>query len=355
MIVVENNILYIGLNGFAGSGKDTVAKMIRHILEKHWNSDFNTAWEEYRQTYTNPAMPATFSKVSVTDMTDFKSVASTGFETVFCIAFADQLKFICSSIFGIPVERFYQNKSTAWICINKKFQYTEIKPNDSSIITAEDYYNNISSYAQDSESYWMSLREILVYVGTYVLQQDINKNIFVNIVNNTIKERLHRNPSLKYAIVTDIRFSHEIEYIREKNGITINIYRDGIEQLDNVAEHDLDDETNWDYVIENNGTYEELFRKVWDMLHDNVIFSNDTISLMTRDNINNFLRKVDENKYMLCSEFGTVRISKEEGNIVMVDPVGGPAIFIGNKIEGTELIPQIIKFDEKNSGFCIYC
>ena len=33
-----NKFLYIGLNGYAGSGKDTVAKMLHHILNKDWNS-----------------------------------------------------------------------------------------------------------------------------------------------------------------------------------------------------------------------------------------------------------------------------------------------------------------------------
>ena len=31
-----NKLLYIGLNGFAGSGKDTVAKMIKTILNYKW-------------------------------------------------------------------------------------------------------------------------------------------------------------------------------------------------------------------------------------------------------------------------------------------------------------------------------
>ena len=65
-----------------------------------------------------------------------------------CIAYADQLKEICSSIFGIPVQRFYQNKSNAWICINDKFQYTEIKPEEESIVTSEDYYYNASGLKQ---------------------------------------------------------------------------------------------------------------------------------------------------------------------------------------------------------------
>ena len=37
-------VLYIGLNGYAGSGKDTVAKMLSHILNYSF-SDKESAWD----------------------------------------------------------------------------------------------------------------------------------------------------------------------------------------------------------------------------------------------------------------------------------------------------------------------
>ena len=74
-----------------------------------------------------------------------------GDSRVLCIAYADQLKEICSTIFGIPVQRFYQNKSNAWICLNDKFQYTEIKPDEEHIVTAEDYYYNLSGYSNNND------------------------------------------------------------------------------------------------------------------------------------------------------------------------------------------------------------
>ena len=33
-----SKLLYIGLNGLAGSGKDTVAKMLKAILVKEWSN-----------------------------------------------------------------------------------------------------------------------------------------------------------------------------------------------------------------------------------------------------------------------------------------------------------------------------
>ena len=125
-----NEPLYIGLNGFAGSGKDTVAKMIKTILMYDWDN-IEQCKNYYKQTYTDPTKSATYNPNAANDMTEKNS-------RVLCIAYADQLKQICSTIFGIPLERFYMNKSTAWICINHNFEYTEIRPDDEHIITAEE-------------------------------------------------------------------------------------------------------------------------------------------------------------------------------------------------------------------------
>ena len=335
-----NKLLYIGLNGLAGSGKDTVAKMLKTILSKKWGS-FEECKLYYFSRYINPTQSATFPIYEE----DKNS-------SVMCIAYADQLKEICSSIFGIPVQRFYQNKSNAWICINDKFQYTEIKPNDDDIITAEEYYYNESSYESNNniDKQWMSLREILVYVGTYVLQQSINKQIFVNIVRNKIREEQYHNHNLEYIIVTDHRFLHELEYIRENNGITITITRNSIKQLDNIAEHDLDDQEDYDYIIDNSGSYDELFKTIWDIIHQDIIFENHTIDLYTRDNIDNYIRLVEISTYnyiyQLCIPYKIQKLYKSDGKITMIDPVGGPLICVGQQIEGTDIIPDFISIDE---------
>lgn len=351
-----SNLLYIGLNGFAGSGKDTVAKMIRTILNNNWES-LEECKRYYKSVYTSPTISATYNVKSLNE----KNFA-------YCIAFADQLKYICSDIFGIPVERFYQNKSNAWVCINKDFKYTEIPPIENYVVTAEDYFNNIALYTASNDRFWMNLREILVYVGTYVLQHDLNKNVFVNIVHNLIKNEASKNSNLKYVVLTDIRFNHEIEYIHKNNGITISIVRDDIKQLDNIAEHDLDDEDRWDYVITNNGTYDELFEKIWNILHTELEFKNIMLPLHTRDSIDNYLRLISEysesynwnNIYKLCTQYPVQQIYKNEGEIYMIDPVGGPSIEVNKELPVScdyvfdKLICTKIEFNEKMNKFLIY-
>ena len=346
--------LYIGLNGLAGSGKDTVAKMIRTILG-HKDLDLEECKAIYKEHYYNPWISATHSEV--TD--DSKNV--------YCVAFADQLKTICSTIFGIPVKRFYQNKSTAWVCINKDFQYTEVKPEDSQIMTADEYYSMSSNIDSINHKVWMSLRELLVYVGTYVLQQDINRKIFVNVVHNLINEEINSNPDLEYVIITDIRFSHEINYIRAHNGITITIKRDSVEQLDNIAEHELDNEQDWDYTITNNGTYDDLFEYVFTILRESKEFYNITYELYSRENIHNYIRLTDvveatsKMYFMICPEYEVSSAAHTDGKISMLNLVGGPTIYIGQPIElaginfGIEIIPDEIWLDDKSGKFMMIC
>lgn len=336
----SNKLLYIGLNGLAGSGKDTVAKMLKVILLKNWDN-IDECKQFYNTYYAGPTISATFNKQS-----------DPYTEPVMCIAFADQLKTICSSIFGIPVTRFYNNKSNAWICINKDFHYTEIRPEN--VITCEEYYYNCSEYKNSSTRYYLSLRDILVYIGTFVLQQDINKEVFINIVQNTIKEVSFNNSELKYVIVTDIRFIHEFEYLNNNNGITIKITRPEVEALDNVAEHDLDDEDRYTYTIENDGTYDDLFQQVWDLVHDETVFRNEVKILYTRDNVDNYLRKIDEDAWQLCSPYPITRINHTNGDISMIDLIGGPTIYVDEEIPGTHLIPNKIELAYNNSKFVIY-
>ena len=344
-----DNLLYIGLNGYAGSGKDTVAKMLYSILNCNSKSK-EEAYAYYVDKFVNnKKLYATFdNEVAPTDI-------------CMCIAFADQLKKICSAMFGVPLSYFYYNKGTAWICINKDFEYTESEPFKDYILTAEDYYSQSDSYMHSNESYYMSLREILVYVGTYVCQYDINKKIFVNAVNNTIHNTIKRhNSSLKYVICTDVRFTHEVDYIKSKNGILININRDSINQAEDIAEHDLDmlDHDNYDYIIDNDGSYNDLFDTVWDLTQEKREFANDTIELYTRDNSNNYIRLVgDVNEplvYRLCTGSGYKQVSHNNGSITSIDPSGGPLLSVGSFIEYTNLKVSEIVFDDLRSEFLIY-
>lgn len=329
---MKNEILYIGLNGYAGSGKDTVAKALTLLLSRHWNSfdEFKTVWE--KEAFTSAYATFKFNKTGGNCM---------------CIAFADQLKQICSAMFGIPVEHFYYNKENAWINIKDNFEFTTVKPYDENVITAEEYYKEINSNEYDKKKCYMSLRDVLVYVGTYVCQLSVNENTFVNSVENSICSAVQKNNSLRYVICTDVRFYHEFDYIVKHHGINITIKRPSVEQLGNIAEHNLDDNEAYDFTIYNDGTYDDLLYKLWE-LKDNVVFKNLTIQIGQEFT----LRKIDNNKYRTCIDkpLDDIKHGDYDRGISQI-VIGYDALYVGQTINGKYI--SKIELDNLTNDFII--
>lgn len=324
---MTDHILYIGLNGYAGAGKDTVAKMLKTMLDRDW-ADREECRAYYRTVYKDPTLPATY------DMTDHGMPEG----RVYCTAYADQLKNICASIFGIPVERFYMNKSSAWLNVTKRFEYTEDCPDPAHIFTAEQFYTGACDTDQDV---WMSLREVLIYIGTYVMQRQVSRDVFVNSVRNRVMHK-EATDSLRYVIVTDNRFRHELDFIHENFGITVNITRDSVRQLPNIAEHETDGLEDFDYTLENNGGYGELFDKLWNWVQADPVIRNVTRTLDGRTDARNYIRRVAPGTWMLCMPSGLRSMHQDpDGALTMLDPAGGPEIVVDKPLQTIDPGPRL--------------
>lgn len=343
--------LYIGLSGFIGSGKDTVAKMLYAILNELDVSSGLTnlskaeIYQKYKSTYSTEICPYATIDMSKNDL------------HCTCIAFADTLKEICSKIFGIPTSFFYYKKSSAWICMNKGFEYVEIQPDESHIVTAEELYYNYDFYNYSHEKYYMSLRDILIYIGTYVAQNHINYNIFVNSASNTIKRRLNTNKNINYVICTDVRFMHEYDFIKHNKGVMIRIVRPEVKQEENIAEKQLDslEDNMYDYTIVNDGTYDDLFDKLWSLVFENAEFFNNSIMISNRvmnDIPLRYIKNEDHfDIYKVCTDAPIWMLkydSEKLDEISAIDYIGGPYIAKDSKIEGHNFIVKKIKMINEN-------
>jgi phosphomevalonate kinase len=86
-----------------------------------------------------------------------------------------------------------------------------------------------------------------------------NKNYWINKVLSTSDN----------IIVSDVRLRHELETFKKLDAIAIRAESDRDERIkrgrlvseDDSTETDLDKTKDWDYIIENNGTVEELQKK----------------------------------------------------------------------------------------------
>lgn len=91
------------------------------------------------------------------------------------------------------------------------------------------------------------------------------RGIWIN-VGNAIRS-VYQNTWIKYAlqsrdcdfvIISDLRFKNEAQAIRDEGGILIKINRPDIEQGTDPAEVDLDDWSDWDWIIDNSGSLGDL-------------------------------------------------------------------------------------------------
>jgi len=110
------------------------------------------------------------------------------------------------------------------------------------------------------ETFGMTLGELLQDIGTK-LRDTVDVDIWIKSIFTTMN-----NEGL--YLISDLRFINECEYINKYNGVTLRVNRSNNtigkkskRDLNHKSETELDNYI-FDYVIENNGTYDEFISKI---------------------------------------------------------------------------------------------
>ena len=238
--------MIIGINGKIGAGKDTVGTIIQGLL------------------LTNKNQSSEIKK------------------------FAGKLKQIASILTGISVE---------------KFEDPEFKTNllDVEWGTVQDIpLNSIPPFADMQFNVMMSVREFLQKLGTDTVRDGLHKDAWVNALFADYTKRIIHYPlteeqieynnkqtgpvpsvneKLDYPnwVITDMRFPNELEAVEKRHGITIRVVRPhgytdpntGVYKEMPLSYHPSEtslDDVKFDYEIINDGTMEELVKKVREIL-----------------------------------------------------------------------------------------
>ena len=218
--------MIIGISGRMGSGKDTIGTIIQGLL------------------LTNKNQSSEIKK------------------------FAGKLKQIASILTGIPVE---------------KFEDQEFKKNllDVEWGTVQQIpLNSIPPFADMQFNVMMSVREFLQKLGTEAMRDGLHVNTWVNALfadynatgyNYTGTENKVIQGEWEYPnwIITDMRFPNEMEAVVKRNGITIRVTRPAKKGKNTARLHPSEtslDKAKFDYEIINNGSIEELVKKVREIL-----------------------------------------------------------------------------------------
>ena len=95
------------------------------------------------------------------------------------------------------------------------------------------------------------VRVLLQRFGTEVGREMFGQNFWVDLAMSKIQ------PGEK-IVFADVRYKNEAEAVSASGGVVVRVNRDGVVAAnDHSSEHDLDD-YNFDLVIDNNGSLEDL-------------------------------------------------------------------------------------------------
>lgn len=260
--------MLIGLSGYIGAGKDEVAKMVQFFTRMSPSKrDFGVyqggTWQLHMEHPT----------------WEIKK-------------FAGKLKQIVSLLTGIPVADLEKESVKAselpkeWDYIAKAIQLESrhwITIPGPVLPTMED------------RAHKLTVRKLLQLMGTDACRNIIHENIWVNslfvgykdeseqyytgIEDSGVKETAYEKPVYPNWIISDCRYPNEAQAIKDRGGIVVRINRpiaSGSKMIDKIGEFKVKgglhasetslDTWEFDYIIDNSGTIEELLEQVRTML-----------------------------------------------------------------------------------------
>lgn len=243
IVMAINKVTIVGIKGFKGSGKDTVASMISYILH-------------------NGIMKANYDTWLLYHKNDFIE------NDEIIIHFADKLKDDISEFCGIDrklldkqeiKENYYYNFKTGIVSTN-------IKDADYVINNALEL-DNLSTLLLLNTNVSIKIRTLLQYYGTDVIRNHFWHKAFINY---TMNKAFDIRNSKGQCIIADARFENdECEAIKQCGGMIIRVDR----KLNNNDNHKSEQIkiSQDDYVIDNTGTLVGLFYKVLKFVTDYMV------------------------------------------------------------------------------------
>lgn len=234
--------MIIGISGKKTAGKDTVGKIINIILSSPQLNDEGVA---------------TFLR---------KDIGQSHFVVK---KFADKLKDMVCMLIGCTREQLEDEtfKNTE---LGEEWWY--FKGRNGSLIS----YNE-NSKRSDEDLIKPTPRLLMQLLGTECGREILHPNIWVNSVFADYRRSLRNvknvpttgmRTSMLQAdypnwIITDVRFPNEADAIKQRDGVIIRVNSGRCNNDDNhPSETGLDKYMNFDYIISNDGSIEQLIEKV---------------------------------------------------------------------------------------------
>lgn len=207
--------MIIGVNGYSGSGKDTVGKLLQVL---HCSKVYST--------------------ITIDDvLNDYPThqwwlEEKSGWEIK---KWAGKLKTMASLLTGIPKKMFE----------DQEFKHTELGPEWS--------YKKVNETGEYFDTR-MTVRELLQRLGTDAMREGLHENTWVNALMSDYIETYDITTDVTAYpnwIITDTRFPNEAQAIKDAGGIVIRVDRPGVKAINSHPSETGLDNWNFDYKIMN--------------------------------------------------------------------------------------------------------
>lgn len=208
--------MIIGVNGYSGSGKDTVGIIIQYL---NCTNVGTVPIEEAIKDYE-------YHEWWLEDQSEWEIKK-----------YAGKLKDIASHLTGIDIEKFE----------DQEFKKTNMGPEWS------------------DRGLPITVRTFLQILGTDALRNNLHYNVWVNAL-------FADYTSESNWIITDVRFPNEAKAIKDRGGIIIRVDRPGISAVNDHPSETSLDTWNFDYKLVNNSDIFTLKTSVKQVLqHANLL------------------------------------------------------------------------------------
>lgn len=122
------------------------------------------------------------------------------------------------------------------------------------------FRNTLIAGAVDKQGNPLTIRQALIEIGTG-LGRAMNDSIWLDVFDHRFAKLAKNNDTV---IVTDVRFPNEFYHLKKNGFISVRINRDTVSKLNHISETNQDaiKDNEFEYILENNGSLEDLTRKI---------------------------------------------------------------------------------------------
>jgi hypothetical protein len=281
--------MLIAISGKIGSGKDLVGKIIQYLVWNKINKVEDITCIDYingKDDYYSPGV--------VGDI-DYKISCESNWQIK---KFADKLKDIVCILLGCTREQL-EDREFKEKELGEEWWFWKLERDGGYRTILFPYHTNEN--VKSFQLIKLTPRLFLQFIGTDLFRNQLHPKVWINATmaeyeldegfsykvkptrnidfNSNIELKVLSEPK-KYNngypnwIITDTRFPEELQDIKDRDGITIRVNRlNSTPQTVYVNKKDRThpsetalDDAKFDYVIDNNGTIEELIEKVKEIL-----------------------------------------------------------------------------------------